>query len=312
MRRGPISGGVLLALLCALAFAATASAAPTKRGPELLIPANAFTVQGTNGYTISGSFYQREKGSNHGTLAVNATRGGESVGYAVPARVTPNSVRANLGRLGRVDLTLHFSGEEATATFQCSEQSFKYEPGTFEGTFEFHGEGGFTRASATTMAAVPDFSLPTLGPPSCEGYGETFSSIEPGARLKAVSYAGGHTLKFQLNKNGPKTKTIYTASLSERHGGMRIHREVNGTAPASAFRFGKSLSTATVSPPAPFSGTARVRRSPNAVSPLFTGNLTLAFPGRTVELDGPAVHLSLEHARQTHEDEEGGTFTVGI
>jgi len=138
--------------------------------------------------------------------------------------------------------------------------------------------------------------------------GEAFGGNMPGARLKAVSYAGGRTLKFQLNKNRPAGKTLFTASIRERHGRIRTYRELSGTAPANAFRFGSRLRTATIDPPAPFSGTARVTRRPDAVSPLLTGDLKLAFPGRTVKLAGPAVHISLEHARQTR----GENGRVGI
>ncbi len=71
------------------------------------------------------------------------------------------------------------------------------------------------------------------------------------------------------------------------------------------------MRTATLSPPAPFSGTASLRRDPNAVSPLWSGNLTLAFPGHTVPIAGPAVHVSLEHAKLQYGN-EGGDITVGI
>ncbi len=54
--------------------------------------------------------------------------------------------------------------------------------------------------------------------------GESFGSREPGARLLGVSYANGQTLKFQINKNRPGGKTIFTASLAERRGGIKIFR----------------------------------------------------------------------------------------
>jgi hypothetical protein len=309
VRRGLLSGGVLLALVCAVALAATASAKPVKRPQPVPYPPNSFELEGTNGFTIDGSMYLSEAYSGRGAFSVTAIRGHESVTYAVPARVTANSVRADLGRLGRVDLTLHPSGGETTAKLDCSKESVAYEPATFEGIFEFHGEGGFTRATATTMAAVPSFGLPrsTCGTSLGEALGDRRL---PGARLRAVSFAGGRTLRFQLNKNWPMGKTLYTATIDERRGGMRVHRELSGTAPAGAFRFDRRLRTATISPPAPFSGTARVTRSRNSLSPLFGGDLKLAFPGRTVELDGPAVHVSLEPARQTRG--EGGNVSVGF
>jgi hypothetical protein len=109
-------------------------------------------------------------------------------------------------------------------------------------------------------------------------------------------------VKFQINKNRPGGKTIFKASLAERRDGIKIFRELSGVAPAGAFRYDPKVRTATLNPPAPFAGTARLTRGKNSVSPLLTGDLKLAFPGHTVRLAGPDVHVSLEHARLTHGD----------
>jgi hypothetical protein len=86
--------------------------------------------------------------------------------------------------------------------------------------------------------------------------------------------------------------------------------ELNGVAPAGAFHYDPKVRTATLGPPAPFAGTAHLTRSRNSVSPLLGGDLKLTFPGHTVRLAGPGVHVSLEHARLTHGD--GGNISVGI
>jgi hypothetical protein len=70
--------------------------------------------------------------------------------------------------------------------------------------------------------------------------------------------------------------------------------------PASAFHYDRKVRTATLSPPATFAGSASLRRDPNVVSPLWSGNLMLAFPGQTVPIAGPAVHVSLEHGPIEH------------
>jgi hypothetical protein len=93
---------------------------------------------------------------------------------------------------------------------------------------------------------------------------------------------------------------VFTASLKERRGGMRIDRELTGVGPPSAFRFDSHLRTATLSPGAPFSASASLSRSRNSFSPIWTGGLKLAFPGHSgVSLAGPDVHVSLVHARFT-------------
>ena len=90
---------------------------------------------------------------------------------------------------------------------------------------------------------------------------------------------------------------------------MKIYREIKGIAGPGAFRFDRRLRTATLAPPAPFAGSASTRRSPDAVSPLWPGNLTLDFPGdASFPLTGPEVHVSLNHARRTPGDSTGVSF----
>ena len=98
----------------------------------------------------------------------------------------------------------------------------------------------------------------------------------------------------------PKSRTVFTASLKERHRGIRIYRGLSGTAPPNAFRFDPDLQTARLSPPAPFSGSASLARSKDSFSPIWAGDLTVDFPGRpTVALTGSGIHASIVHARFT-------------
>jgi hypothetical protein len=225
--------------------------------------------------------------------------------------VTDDSIHARLGTLGRVDLDLHLSGGDKTADSRCLHHPESFQAGTYEGVFEFDGEGGYTHARATRVAGMSWQSL-YLGHFACGGggSGESFGPEEPGARLLGISYANGRTVKFQINKNRPAGKTIFTASLAERRDGIKIYRQLSGVAGPGAFHYGAKVRTATLSPPAPFLGTAHLTRSRNSVSPLLSGDLKLAFPGHTVRLAGPGVHVSLEHARLTH-GSSGSVTTYG-
>jgi hypothetical protein len=310
-------------LICASLLAATAAGAREvtgkvtthvkKRPPakEEARPPNGFEVEGSNGWSISVSTYLGGFGGR-GEVGVTASRGRESAIYTAPAKVTASAVHADLGRFGRIDMALHLSGAKATTKAKCLQRSETYEAGTYDGRFEFKGEGGYTEARATEAAALPSLSFPGFN--FCnrqESSGESFGPGEPGARLKGISYASGRVLKFQINKNRRHGKTLFTASLSERVRGIRIYRELSGVAPASAFQYDRKVRTATLDPPAPFAGSASLRRDRNTVSPLWAGNLKLAFPGQTVPIAGPAVHVSLEHARLQYGN-EAGTFYVGI
>ncbi|HJZ37660.1 MAG TPA: hypothetical protein VJ204_15430 [Solirubrobacterales bacterium] len=310
MRRSPAIGAVLLGLTCVALLAGTASAA-TPKAAEGPYPPGGFRLRGSHGFSISVAAYTEEEGSGHGEITVTASRPHEFASYTAPARVTADSIRARLGSLGRVDMVLNRSGLDKTVTPHCFRHPESFETGAYEGVFEFNGEGGFTDARATRVAAVPTLEVFSR-PIDCNGggSGEEFGPGLPGARIRAVSYADGRTVKFQMNKNRPGGKTIFTASLAERRGGIKIFRELNGVAPAGAFRYDPKVRTATLGPPAPFAGTAHLTRGRDSLSPFIRGNLKLTFPGHTVGLTGPSVHVSLEHARVTHGDR--GNITVGI
>lgn len=282
-----------LGLACAGLVASPASAAvplPAEEGPPL-----GFALKGTHGYVISGSAYVDPITGRQG-IGITVSRGKESVSYSAPATVTPDSVRADLGSLGRVDLDFHQSVQKRTVGLRCLHRKETYEAGTFEGIVEFDGERGFTRARATKVAGQPTLALNAGRFCARHGTGEARGANEPGARLAGISYAHGRVLKFQVNKNRPGGVTLFSATLKERHDGIQIFRELSGVAPAGALRYGEHLRTATLSPPAPFAGSATLTRTPNSLSPHFSGDLTAAFPGRSVRLAGPGVHVSLVHA----------------
>lgn len=308
MSRGRLIGGVLVALSCVALCAGAASAVQPQA--QEVSPLVGFELSGTHGYTITASFYF-DPDLGRGFVGLTAGRGKESVSYRAPARVTEDSVHADLGRLGRVDLVLHKSGEVKTVTPKCVHHRETYEAGTYEGIFEFNGEGGFTRARATQAEGLPALAL-LAGGPLCggESYGESSGPSQPGARLRGLSYAGGRNLKFQFNKNRPGGKTLFSASLNERRDGIRIYRQAGGTIAAGAFHYDPKLHSATLDPPSPFSGSARISRDPNSVSPHVTGDLRLAFPGRTVQLTGPGIHVSLAHAKRTTGN--GNSASIGF
>lgn len=265
-----------------------------------------FRLAGTHGYTVS--FYAvSESAGGRGRVTVSVRRRGAVASYTVAGVVTPGSIRASFGALGRVEATVELSGRRTRVRVRdCGSYSEVFEPGEVVGTIRFRGEQGFATAAASRASLVPGAFF--FGPCS-QGYGESFGKYFPGARLKGVSYAGGRILKFQVNKNRPEARVLYSASLSERRGGMRIFREVKGTAGPGAFRFGRHLRVATLAPPTPFGGSASTHRSPDAVSPLFRGDLTLDFPGQAdFPLAGPEVHVSLEHARRTRGNSSGVAF----
>jgi len=302
-----------LGLLALVAFAAPAPAAAeaptplTRLTPDSIAfgATAAFKVEGSNGYTVAFSA-SVEGIDGKGAIFVSVSRKGETAVYRWPAIVSEAFVRADLGDLGRVDVALRPSGREKTIPIKCSRDAYTYEPGVYEGTIEFKGEGGYTRASATQAPLLPLISSFCSG----GGFGETISEGIPGARIRGISYAHGRKLSFQVNKNRPQAPAVYTAEMTERHDGNVVYRTIEGVAPPSAFRWGRELQTARLSPPAPFSGAAVLRRDPDSISPRWSGDLALDFPGHRVRLAGPGIHVTLVHARFRCSDDGSAQITI--
>jgi hypothetical protein len=298
-RRGIICLG-LVSLICGAFPPATpaenfVSVATSESG----VVATGFKLHGSHGYSISAVAYSDGTGDK-GEIDFIAHRHDASVSYRAPAIVTAKTIQADLGGVARVDVVLRPSGRQKRVHLKCFGDAVTYEPGTYEGVIEFNGEEGYTRARKRHVTQLPALLL-FAGSGSCgSGYGETTGYSEPGARLRGASFAHGRSLSFQVNKNSPQAKTVFTASLKERRDGILIDREVAGSAPSSAFRFDPYLRTATLSPHAPFSGSASLGRSKNSFSPIWIGDLKLAFPGRSaISLTSSGVYVSLVHARFT-------------
>ena len=242
------------------------------------------------------------------TVSVAAERPGVDVRYIAPATVTASSVQADLGRLGRIDMVVRRTGGERAVHLRCVPRyAEEFRAGTLEGTFAFRGEGGYTAATAAQIRLAPPIQLQGL----CRndgGSGTQFGRGLPGALVRGVSFSGGRTLRFVAGKRSQSARTIYDVALRERRGGISITREAKGSAPPSALAYQRRSSTATLSPSAPFTGSATIRRSPDAVSPIFDGGLAVSLPGKPrYPLAGPQIHIRFDHIRVT----EGNGISLG-
>jgi hypothetical protein len=293
---------VLCACVAALSFATPVKAAAPLEPPlaaraEFFGYSAGFRLQGTNGYSVGiGGFSESRDG--RGKVYVGVGRKGEygsGATYVAPAVISENFFKADLGPFGQVDLVLHPSGHTKKIHIRCSKQSYPFETGSYDGVVEFKGEKGYTRVSATQIPFQPPVTS------FCDrgsGKGESRGPGLPGARLQGLSFAQGRRLSFQVNKNHPRRGQVpFSAELSERHEGIRIHRSVEGFAPSRSFSFEPDFSTAELSLPPPFSGSATLHRRPNSVTPSWTGDLSVDFVGHpAVRLAGPGIYVSLAHA----------------
>ena len=261
--------------------AATASPGTAE---EAQIPL-AFKVQGSHGYTISVSGFPVTPlaGFEHPMVTLIVRRGAASVFYTAHAKVTADSIDADLGPLGRVHLRLNRSGRRRQSKSSVRMPRKPTKPGPTKGSSNSAGTADIPERGRIVWRAClssPSRRGSTVATETGPNRGVP-ASRERDSRVSPTQMAG--SLNSRSTRTTPTGRRLFSASLTERLDGVRIHRDVAGIATASAFRYNGDLKSAVLSPPAPFSGSASLRYDKNSASPLFTGNLRLAFPGRTVE-----------------------------
>lgn len=297
------SAGVGIALL--VSFAETAAATP--HGPRHAAPARAdsaaFTVPGSNGFSLDVE-------SRRGTVRVvvserrppvatfspsgaprpaGIVNGAASIYRARAASSDPRRVEARLGQLGRISVAFHPSGRSRVTTLGPGSGEGCGGPtrivrrlGSFRGTVEFQGEDGYTSVHATSAPG----SIGTPLPSGCAAASFTrpVSGAMPAAVLSAVDRRAGARFEARTTGSG----VAFTATWRERlAGGLAVARRAYAGAPRGSFAFGRGLTWAKVTPPAPFSGAARFGDAS------WTGSLSATFPGGAIPMTGPGFRASL-------------------
>jgi hypothetical protein len=280
----------LAAMLCTAALFAPEASAAVKALPE---PPPMFEFRGSHGYHGFGFVGESRDRTQAGILLFVAGPGG-SVIYSAPATLEESGAfSADLGRLGSLDLHFVPDGGTAEVHSRCSDDGFSYPSGSFEGSFQFRGEEGYTGAQLTTVKPSPVFLFDLI----CPGisFGEGIPG--PGAELEAVRRTDGGRVSLDIRKKGPRGRAYLTASSEEQRGQIGIIRTVGVFGGPRSFAYARKGQEATISPPAPFSGTATLRRA-RGRGMRFLGDLEVDFPGRSsVHLAGRSFHAHLEHVR---------------
>jgi hypothetical protein len=277
-------------MLSAAALCAPGAPAAVRALPE---PPPAFEFRGSHGYRGIVFVGENKDHSQAGMVLFVAGPGG-SVLYSAPAIYEgPGAFRADLGGLGSLDLHFVPDGGSGQVHSRCSDDGFTFPSGSFEGSFHFHGERGYTRVDLASVKPSPTVVFDLL----CPGIGFGGSIPGPGAELNAVRHAASGAVELAIRKKGPRRRAYFTASIEERRGSMGIIRSVGAYGSPDSFSYARRGQRASVSAPAPFSGAAALRRVPGHGMRLL-GDLKVDFPGRSgVRLTGPKFHAHLEHIR---------------
>jgi hypothetical protein len=282
-----------------LAFSACFAPPSSAEGEEDTGASGTFRLQGSHGFSLLVVAFSRPH-FKHGEVAVFAFKRRELVIYLAPAKVTPTTIDADFGQVGKLGVEFQPSGPPERVHPSCRRaQSVTYEPGTWVGTIEIEGEEGFTEVHRDRVKAIASPFIEA----GCGGtvIGEAMGSDALGARLVARSASKRSSSFLQANKNHRGARVYLEASIDERRAGLTISREVGGYYPPGAFECAPSLQSAVLDPPAPFAGHATFHRNAKPSNRL-TGNLTVDFPGRAaVPLTGGHFKAALVHAKRTEE-----------
>jgi len=275
--------------------------------------AEEFSVRGTGGYEVIVSAAPGGK-----QVEVTAESSGGSVEYIAPARVTASTISARLGKVGRIDVRFQPSGRERKV--KVPKRCLKERPpvvsatlGRFVGTIKLHGERGYTKVDASSAAGGVGDPLANLpGKLRCEYrepqarakrelesaqfVGEPKEGLGFSATRLFPGFPGLSAKHAQLLRKAPHF--IFFASAGEKADGMAILRSASALGGPQTFLFDEDLSSATITPPAPFTGTGTFQRNADG-SIAWTGSLAVQLPGLgSVPLTGGEAELASVEAQE--------------
>ncbi len=283
---------VACAVLLAAAVAAALSPARAGATDSDLKHSYAFGLESSNGYSIL-AIAASERADGRGELVLFVSGGKGSVVYQAPATVTAARIDANLGKLGSVALDVVPTGRQRSLKTRCDTESgpTKFEPQLFQGSFEFHGEEGYTDGVSSAPKEYMRFFVDLFC--GSHGSGSTSGPGLPGAQLMLHARRGAYRLSAQVNKNRPGARTRFEVDLHEEREGIFITRSRTLWLGSDAFRFERGLGSAALEPPVPFSGRATFRRDAGPAN-RWTGTLAIDLPGRSnVPLAGSGIEATL-------------------
>jgi hypothetical protein len=287
MRRALVLVGLLFAglLLAAPAFAAGAKR-EVERGLDFALAAEGFTVQ----VSVSNN-----DGDVDATLILS--RGPRVAYYTAPARVTAERVTARFGSLGELDYRF---APKPNGRVECT--GSERGEAVFDGTFQFTGENGYVHVEAShaggTFQIYPE-------PKTCSRkrlagravpYHPSYSGEGATLEARAGSRARGRirdVLLFDDGQRGPHAVTLF-ATLAEKREGMTVARGLQLAAGSSAFHWNPERGTATLRPPAPFTGSATYARRGHDGHGTWKGSLGMPIlGGEPVKLAGSEFRASV-------------------
>lgn len=304
---------LLLAALLALALSAPASPAVAERPLPLppLFPSRVLAEHGgpvhpapvfRSGLVAEADGYKVGVSTFGSAVIFEVWRGGEERGtftaYLARGVAAPERLQATFGHFGKVSMRFRESRNRPRSrkkVCRFGRAIFKRR-GVFVGNLRFRGEDGYlsVRLHRAKGAVVTPAGRCRFRPsPDSSSSLREFISIffHPESALLAIARDGVDSTSL-LALEGER-KSYFLASDGETRGKLAIMR-VATLLRSSPLQTNTALTSASLSPPAPFHGTGRYQAAPDGTS-TWSGNLSVNFPGAPrLPLTGPEFETFLE------------------
>jgi hypothetical protein len=297
MPRALVRTGALLASLLAVVFvlvpaASAAGAVQKQRHVDIQMRVGAFQVD------LYGS---EQSGKQSATLFV--ARHGEFAEYIVPAELTESSIKAKFGTFGELEYTFAPKGPADPKCF-----GIEGSEAAFTGAFTFTGQNDFIHIDASGASG---FYYTYPEPPGCVPNREHRKATASRAASEGL-VGDGATLTASTSKkiakrthraralnvigDGPTNNANLTAVLIEGSRKLATVRGVEMAIPGRDFEWDLDAGTATLRPPAPFSGSATLKSHPGG-QVTFSGSLRVPILGepKPVSMAGGSFTAKLQH-----------------
>jgi hypothetical protein len=275
MRRALVLFLVVLAALAAIA--PTAGAAAPQHALSFELHADGFWIQGRSA-----------PGSDRVRLLLD--RKGEVAYYSARARLGDGTVKARFGRLGSLDFK--FVPARREGPLGCGgEYGAQY--GIFKGSLIFHGEHHY--ADVDAPRAHGWFQTHPIRHCGRATASRAAPVAETGVRLEGWT---SYSLPLNFFESFTESRKAgvrvgFTALSAERREGMLIERGAQLYAGTRTFLWNLETGTATLEPPAPFTGRAFFRREPGGGSRWWGSLRAPILGGRPMRVTGADFHITL-------------------
>jgi hypothetical protein len=289
----PIAGLLIFAACPGVCFASDPASSVSFEGPEAQAE---FSRKASNGYSILFEV-------NRGKASLTARSDEGTVIYSGKGSLVDGRIQFGLGKLGRISARFKPDGsvDRLRPPKSCKGREQVVRSGAFVGSIKFRGESGYTRLNAHrvygTMASPRSWKCPDTPyshPKNAASLPAVLGAFTPHSHVVFVAIGGSEQLPFRL----------FIAGTSERHGALRIRRSALAEGKPVSFDVLEDLSSATVSPPKPFAGTATFKRNADG-STEWVGTLSVALPGvESTALTGPTFTTNLAKPRTEQEFSE--------